>query len=143
MPPNPSDIAIKNLGELIAKDPLLRDIVNPIFPTPKGAKRLNPDVDVFETAEGWTVILDVPGIPRDQLSVELDGSRLVVSGSRTLTAPTGKVAVSERQSGKFEREFLIPAQVEHAKIRAHLEHGVLTVSLPRTGVEDRRSVAID
>jgi len=143
LPPNPSDIAIKNLGDLIAKDPLLRDIVNPILPTPRGKKRFNPDVDVFETEDGWTVILDVPGIPRAELTVELDGSRLVVGGSRPPVQRSGKAAVSERATGQFEREFLIPAQVDHANIRARLEHGVLTVNLPRTGVEDRRAVAID
>ena len=142
MPSNPSDIAIKNLGDLIAKDPLLRDIVNPILPTPKRSGRFNPDVDVFETEGGWTVILDVPGVPKSDLTVELDGARLVICGSRAQVARTGHSAVSERPSGSFEREFLIPAQVSHADIRARLELGVLTVFLPRTGAEDRRSVEI-
>ena len=143
MPTHPSDIAIKNLGDLIAKDPLLRDIVNPILPTPKRARRFNPDVDVFESDDGWTVILDVPGIQKSDLTVELDGSRLVVSGTRSPTVRTGPAAVSERPSGHFEREFLLPAQVLHSDIRARLELGVLTVFLPRTGTEDRRSVDID
>lgn len=143
MPATPSDIAIKNLGDLIAKDPLLRDIVNPILPTPRTKKRFSPDVDVFESEEGWTVILDVPGIPRKDLTVELDGSRLIVGGARAPVKRSGKTAVAERASGRFEREFLIPAQVDHPNIRARLEHGVLTVNLPRSGAEDRRAVAID
>ena len=143
MPTNPSDIAIKNLGDLIAKDPLLRDIVNPILPTPKRARRFNPDVDVFESDTGWTVILDVPGVQKSDLTVELDGSRLVISGTRSPTARTGPAAVAERPSGRFEREFLLPAQVSQSDIRARLELGVLTVFLPRTGTEDRRSVDID
>jgi len=143
LPSNPSDIAIKNLGDLIAKDPLLRDIVNPILPTPKRSGRFNPDVDVFESETGWTVILDVPGIPKDALTVELDGARMVISGTRAQTPKPGRSTVSERPSGSFEREFLIPAQVAHTEIRAHLEFGVLTVHLPRTSTEDRRSVAID
>ena len=98
--------------------------------------------DVADEAS-WTVVLDVPGIPRADLTVELDGSRLVVSGSRAPEPKRGRTAVSERAFGRFEREFLIPAQVDHPNIRARLEHGVLTVSLPKATAADRRAVTID
>ena len=56
-----ADSALKQLEKLIARDPLLRDIVNPSLPAPRRAARFEPAVDVLETASGWLVLVDVPG----------------------------------------------------------------------------------
>lgn len=137
-----SDVAIRNLERLIGRDPLLRDLVHPVLPHVKRNARFSPDVDVIETEDAWLVILEVPGVPRQALQVDLDGSKLVVRGEKPARAP-GRTPVAERSTGPFERTFLVPFQVDPTAIRARLELGQLTITLPRTGAAGKRSVPIE
>ena len=44
--------------------------------------RFSPDVDVVEDPSGWTITLEVPGVPRDALHVDVDGTRLTLRGEK-------------------------------------------------------------
>jgi len=128
-----ADLALRQLEKLIARDPLLRDIVNPTMPAARRSRGFDPAVDVLETDDGWAVILDVPGVPRSMLRVHLDGTRLTVSGDRPSGRDGARVRVHEREAGAFRREFLLPFQVRGDAIRARLDRGVLRIDLPRSG----------
>lgn len=134
-----ADLAIRNLERLLARDPLLRDLVHPVLPSVKRQARFSPDVDVIETDAGWSILLDVPGVPLEALKVEIDGPRLHVSGERP-GRPVGRAKVSERATGGFQRTFLLPFQVDQGSIRARLDRGVLTLTLPRAGGPEARRV---
>lgn len=138
-----ADLALRQLEKLIARDPLLRDIVNPSMPSPRRRNRFEPAVDVLEGDDGWTVLVDVPGVPRSMLKVHLDGTRLTISGDRPSGRDGRAARVSERESGPFRREFLLPFQVRGDAIRAHLEHGLLRVELPRSGPAAEREIPIE
>lgn len=138
-----ADLALRQLEKLIARDPLLRDIVNPSMPAPRRSKRFEPAVDVLEHEHGWTVLLDVPGVPRSMLKVRLDGTRLTISGDRPSGRDAAAARVSEREAGPFRREFLLPFQVRGDAIKATLEHGVLRVDLPRSGPAAERDIPIE
>lgn len=142
MPTDPSSLAMKNLERLISRDPILRDIVNPTLPAPKRAARAAPAVDVVETDGGWVVTMDVPGVPRDTLKIRLDGTKLVVTGEAP-ARDAGQVRVSERATGPFRREFLLPFHVRPDAIRARLLEGLLRIELPRSSASAAREVAIE
>jgi HSP20 family protein len=143
MPLDPSDAALKNLERLISRDPLLRDIVSPTLPGARRAARFSPDVDVIEDAEGWIVWLEVPGVSRESLHVDVEGTKLTVRGEkRLLRAADAQVRVAERVGGKFAREFLLPFAVAADRISARLHEGVLQVRLPRVGEREKREVPI-
>ena len=140
---DPIDLALRNIERLVQRDPVLRDILHPHLPHTGGRRpHFVPAVDVIETEGGWALIVELPGVPKDQVHVKLEGSRLTISGdkphSRSATA-----RVRERESGPFSRTFLVPFQVDPGRIRAHLEHGLLTVDLPRDDAPAARSVPID
>lgn len=140
---DPSRAALRNLESLIARDPLLRDIVRPHLPGARRSARFSPDVDVVEDPSGWTITLEVPGVARDALHVDVDGTRLTVRGEKKLTrASDATTRVAERVGGPFQREFLLPFAVAGGQISATLTDGVLTVRLPRVGDRDRREVPI-
>jgi HSP20 family protein len=139
---DPADLALKNLERLIAKDPLLRDIVNPTLPAAKRSARCNPAVDVIETEESWVLLVDLPGVEREGLQVRLDGTRLTISGDKP-SLRSGRARVSERESGPFSRDFLLPFQVNAEGIKAKLENGVLEVTLPRAGKATVRTVTVE
>ncbi len=141
--PDTADLALRNLQRLIARDPLLRDIVNPSLPDAKRQARFSPDVDVLETDKGWRLLLELPGVPRDSIAVEVSGARLVVSGKKPDARGGLSARVSERSTGPFRREFLLPFQVIQESIRARMDNGLLTVDLPRTSAAGKRTVPIE
>lgn len=139
---DPTDLALKNLERLVSRDPILRDIVNPTLPTARRQARLVPPVDVVETETEWTLLIELPGVPKDGVKLRIDGTRLVVRGEKP-TLRTGKARVAERETGPFVREFLLPFQIDAERIRAALVDGVLTVVLPRAGGDRAREILID
>ena len=141
--PDTADLALRNLQRLIARDPLLRDIVNPSLPDAKRQARFSPEVDVLETDSGWQVLMELPGIARGAVNVEVSGSRLVVSGSKPTARGGLKPRVSERSTGPFQRELLLPFEVAQDGIRARMENGLLTIELPRTDKAGKRTVPIE
>lgn len=141
---DPSDAALRNLERLIERDPLLRDIVKPALPGVRRQARFSPEVDVVEDAAGWTLHVEVPGIPREDLHVDLDGTRLTVRGEKRVTRTAGAtMRVSERVGGRFQREFLLPFAVAADRITAKLDQGVLEIRLPRVGDRSKREVDIE
>lgn len=139
-----ADIALKNLERLIARDPMLRDIVNPSLPNARRQARFTPDVDVLETAEAYVLLIELPGVPRASIDVELEGTRLIVTGAKpTLRPVDSAVRVSERATGAFRREFLLPYQVAQPSIQARLKDGVLRVTCPRIGGKGPQKVKVE
>lgn len=142
MRPDAADLALRNLERLIARDPILRDIVHPALPTARRPARNTPAVDVEETAAGWRILMEVPGVSKDAVRVRLDGTKLTVTGETPL-GREGKARVSERATGPFSREFLLPFHVRADAIRARLVDGLLEIELPRSGAEGSRDVTIE
>jgi len=139
---DPADLAMKQIEKLIGRDPLLRDILNPSLPAPHAPGGFRPPVDVWETEDGWRVVMDVPGVDKADLHVRLEGHRLVVTGRRAGESVRGRAQVQERDVGPFRREFLLPFQVRGDAIEADLDAGVLRIELPRSGPRAARDIEI-
>lgn len=99
-----------------------------------------PAADVYETESEFTITIDLPGIDRNALKIDVEENRLVVRGERRLT-PT-KAARMERQSGTFLRTFGIPPSVDQTQIHASYKDGVLEVRLPRRKTSPKQRVEI-
>ena len=88
-----------------------------------------PAADIYETDSGYSIAMDLPGIDREALEIDIDDSRLIVKGTREITEP--KQHRSERPRGKFLRTFSVPGSVDQAKIGAEYKDGVLQIRLPK------------
>ena len=88
-----------------------------------------PAADIYETDSGYIIAMDLPGIDREALVIDIDDGRLIVKGTRAITEP--KQHRSERPRGKFLRTFSVPGSVDQAKIGAEYKDGVLQVRLPK------------
>jgi len=131
---NPSDVALSHLKKLLSRDPMLRDLMAEALPTITRGPGFSPDVDVFETDGAHLLHVDLPGVDKADVRVRLEGARLVVEGERRKVEPEGAAARSlERGFGTFRREFLLPPDVDGEGVKASLDDGVLTVSVPRAG----------
>jgi len=88
-----------------------------------------PASDIYETGSGYLIAIDLPGIDRDALEIDIDENRLVVKGIRAIAESRQHRA--ERPRGKFLRTYSVPGSVDQAKIAAEYKHGVLQISLPK------------
>ncbi|MFW6084821.1 MAG: Hsp20/alpha crystallin family protein [Gemmatimonadota bacterium] len=102
-----------------------------------------PRYDFVETPEAYLLAFDLPGVTREEISVTTEGEDLVVSGERA-EPEWGEEAVvrrSERPVGGFRRTMRMPVDVRVEDVRARLEEGILTITLPRH--TDRKSRKVD
>lgn len=137
------DPTLKSLERMLARDPVLKDLLAGQAPSPKAAGRFRPEVDVLEATGRYIVRMDVPGVKLEDLDVELDGSRLIVRGRRDNDREDStKVRLSERGHGSFERVFLVPGQTLAGQVEAALDRGVLTVTVPVGASGEPRKVPI-
>ena len=97
-----------------------------------------PSVDVFEARGTLTVVIEVPGLSPDSLRVACANGQLVVSGERRDRRAPGAAAFlcMERPHGRFTRTILLDSPVDVPQAAAHLQGGLLTITLPR--LKDRR-----
>lgn len=92
-----------------------------------------PTVDVWETADEVVYAFDLPGIPEDKISVELEDGALTVSAERTREheVEDGRYFRFERRFGTFSRTIGLPQGVTEDAISAKFEHGVLEVHVQK------------
>jgi HSP20 family protein len=99
-----------------------------------------PAADIYETDSGYRIALDLPGIDREALKIDVDDNRLVVKGTRTIAE--AKQHRTERPRGTFLRSFSVPAAVDQAKIGAEFKDGVLQIRLPKRTEQKPKKIDI-
>ncbi|MFL6285919.1 MAG: Hsp20/alpha crystallin family protein [Pyrinomonadaceae bacterium] len=97
-----------------------------------------PAADVYEDEREYTLALDLPGIDRSALEVNLDEGRLVIRGTRATTAEGIRARRAERPQGRFVRSFGLPDAVERGSITADYKDGVLLLHLPKRGEQQQQ-----
>jgi len=105
------------------------------FATPRG-ERL--PLTLTESEHGLHLEAEVPGFTAEELNLELEGRRLVLTAEKNTAGDDG--GPSERVS--LRRELRLPFAVERDGLSAKLEHGVLTVDLPRAAAERPVSIPV-
>lgn len=111
-------------------------------PARTGARYLTPDVNIYETAEAYFVVADLPGVDKAGLEVSLDGNQLVIVGHRSRTLPDTGVLHRESRSVDFRRAFELDPSIKGSDVAARMEQGVLTVELPKTEEVKPRRIKI-
>jgi HSP20 family protein len=96
-----------------------------------------PCCDMVETDDAIIVEIELPGMRREDVTVEVHGDRLRVAGERRLrTERQGRnFHFVERHFGRFERQIPLPYTVDRSAIRADFSDGVLTVTLPKLSLQ--------
>ena len=99
-----------------------------------------PAADIYETVSAYLIAMDLPGIDREALEIDVDDNRLMVRGTRTISE--SKQHRSERPRGKFLRTFSVPASVDQGKIGADYKDGVLQIRLPKRSEQKSKKIDI-
>ena len=102
-----------------------------------------PTTDVYETEDALTVVMEVPGVGREDVAVELKDDVLRVEGRIDFAKYGGMEPVyTEYGVGHWARTFALSDKVDRERIGAQLEDGVLTLTLPKTAEAKPRRIAV-
>ena len=105
-----------------------------------------PAIDIYETPERYVVTAEVPGMTREQVTLELEESRLTLRGQRPDSGADGGEVVHyhqvERGYGQFQRTFEFADKVNVAAVTADLASGVLTILLPKAPPPPARRIDV-
>ncbi|HEX8775796.1 MAG TPA: Hsp20/alpha crystallin family protein [Pyrinomonadaceae bacterium] len=99
-----------------------------------------PAADVYENETAFVIALDLPGIKRSALEIDLDNDRLSIRGARVIDEENQHRAECPR--GRFLRRFGVPSVVDQKGIAAQYKDGVLRVTLPKRKEQKSRRVEI-
>jgi HSP20 family protein len=90
-----------------------------------------PLVDIEEEDTAYRLEVELPGVQRDDINIELVGNELMITGELKERERTGIVRRRTRRVGRFDYRVMLPSQVDAQNIEAKLHDGVLTVRVPK------------
>jgi HSP20 family protein len=104
-----------------------------------------PETDVVETEREIRVQVEMPGLKRDNIEVDVENNVLTIRGEKReerTEGQEGRYHLAERRWGTFARSFVLPRDVDADNIQASFEDGVLTVTIPKSEKARRRKIDV-
>lgn len=103
-----------------------------------------PAVNTREGKDAYHVDVDLPGVKKEDISVDVENNVLTVSGKREVKSEVKEEDYYRVESsfGKFQRSFTLPEKVDVENIRAACEDGVLEVVIPKLQIEQKSTKKI-
>lgn len=102
-----------------------------------------PAINILGSENELIIEAEVPGMTLDDIEIVLNADELTIRGERRTATPENTTMLrQERPSGSFERSFTLPAEIDSEKAVATLDHGVLTVTLPKSQAARPRRLEI-
>lgn len=102
---------------------------------------ITPPVDIYETQDGLVVKADLPGVSKDSMDVRVENNLLTIRANAAHIAP-GDTVYREYALVNFFRQFELNERVDQSKISAELNHGVLTLKLPKAEATKPRKIDV-
>ena len=102
-----------------------------------------PVTDIYETDNGLMIVMEMPGVTKERVTIDLQGDVLRIEGQIDFSQYKGMEPVyTEYNVGHFVRTFSLPSKIDREKIAAQLEDGVLTLTLPKVQEAQPRRISI-
>ncbi|MDA8141269.1 MAG: Hsp20/alpha crystallin family protein [Desulfobacteraceae bacterium] len=104
----------------------------------------NPAVDVYENDDAIVLKAELPGVDKDQITVDVEGRILTLKGERKSEneVKEDNYYRRERTYGRFERSFTLPEEVNADAIKAEYKDGVLKVEVPKPEVKKPKQITV-
>lgn len=103
---------------------------------------VQPEVNIFETRDGYVLEAEMPGVSKDDIGVLLEGHELTIVGHRRHAATEGVVVFRESHTADFRRVFELDPAIDTSRIAASMTQGVLTLNLPKSELGKPRKIAV-
>lgn len=142
------DLWKKNLDPFSPKslERLLEDFSPPRWRKEFERVAMTPSVEVHENKSYYTMKFDLPGVPKENIKIDLHDNVLTVSGERKEEKKEEdkekRTYLSEVQYGAFTRSFTFPEGIDAERSEAKFENGVLSLNIPKKETSSRRQITI-
>ncbi len=90
-----------------------------------------PSVNSIENNDSFEIDLAVPGMKKEEFSIELNDKVLVISSESSNNIENDKMRLNEFNFSSFQRSFRVPDSVDPDKIKANYKNGILKIKLPK------------
>jgi len=102
-----------------------------------------PSADIYESQDSLTVILEMPGVEKDNVEVRIEDNVLSVEGRIDLSKYQGLLPLyTEYNIGHYARSFRLSDAIDQAKINAEVKDGVLSLKLPKAEKTKPRTIQV-
>lgn len=125
-------------------DDFLRDMLPARSSEEVASGRWLPSVDIKESPETLSLVVELPGLKKEDVSIMVENQVLTIAGERKFESEQKDETYHriERSYGGFLRSFTLPANVKADQVDARFENGLLTVTLPKVDEAKPRRIEI-
>jgi HSP20 family protein len=103
-----------------------------------------PPINVFQQGDNLVAVLEMPGVNKSDLEIQVKGNTIRISGKKAIAYPEGaSVHRRERLWGSFDRSLSVPMEINASAINAEYRDGILALFVPRAESDKARSIAIN
>ena len=104
-----------------------------------------PAVDIYETKESIVLNVELPGVTKEDISLEVKDSTLTLRGEKKLEKDVKEENFHrmERTYGGFTRAFTLPSTVQQDKVKAKFKDGILEIMLPKAEEAKPKQIKVD
>jgi HSP20 family protein len=103
---------------------------------------ITPPASVTESADGYMLEIEMPGVKKDGLDISVDNNELTIIGRRSLPAVEGTLIHRESRPENFRRTFELDPSIDANKIGAKIEQGLVTLTLPKAEHVKPRKITV-
>ncbi|MHA1229920.1 MAG: Hsp20/alpha crystallin family protein [Candidatus Helarchaeota archaeon] len=132
--------------EFFRPSKFFEDFFGEIFPEVSPGRTFNlnqPSLNILEHNDSYEFILDVPGLEKKDIQIEIQNNILIVKSDVSISELTANCVYKERDYGPFVRQIQIPGDVETNDIKATLEKGILKIILMKKPSERVKRIEIE
>jgi HSP20 family protein len=101
-----------------------------------------PPASVIEAGHGYTLEIEMPGVPKDGLDISVENNELTIAGRRSLLKMEGALIHHESRPENFRRTFELDPSIDGDKISAKIEQGLVTLTLPKAEHVKPRKITV-
>jgi HSP20 family protein len=104
-----------------------------------------PAVDIYETKESIVLNVELPGVTKEDIALEVKDSTLTIKGEKKLEKNVKEENFHrlERSYGSFTRAFTLPSTVQQDKVKAKFRDGILEIMLPKAEEAKPKQIKVD
>jgi len=125
------DLQVQEKKELQTEAENTRDV--PVF---------IPPVDIYESDGELTLLADMPGVPPENVEIDLNNNQLTIKGVAAKPENGGRALLREYAVGDYYRQFTLSEAIDRGKIAASMKDGVLRVVLPKAEAARPRKIDV-
>jgi len=103
---------------------------------------VSPEVNIFESKDGYLLEADLPGVSKDGLEITLEGTTLTLVGRRHAERVPAEILYRETNTADFRKVFELDPTIDTGKIHARMDQGVLFLDLPKAEKVKPRRISI-